>query len=51
MPALRPSVLVAQVQKKDIPVYIPALGNVVPTYTVTVKTQINGLLMKVLYHE
>lgn len=45
------SVVVATVQKKDVPVYIPALGNVTATYTVTVKTQINGLLMKVLYKE
>ncbi len=36
---------------KDVPVYLSALGNVSATYTVTVKTQINGLLMKVLYQE
>ena len=45
------TVVVASVQKKDVPVYISALGNVVATYTVTLKTQVNGLLMKVLYEE
>lgn len=45
------SVVVATALKKDVPVYISALGNVTATYTVTLKTQINGLLMKVLYKE
>src|SRR3989338_9176503 len=36
---------------KKVPIYISALGNVTPTYTVTVKTQINGLLMKVHFKE
>jgi len=44
-------VAVAKAQKKDVPVYISALGNVIATYTVTIKTQVNGLLMKVLYKE
>ena len=44
-------VVVTTAQHKNIPVYISALGNVTATYTVTVKTQINGLLMKVLYKE
>ena len=44
-------VVLAKVQNKNVPVYLSALGNVVSTYTVTVKTQINGLLMKVLYKE
>lgn len=45
------SVVVATAEKKDVPVYISALGNVIATYTVTLKTQVNGLLMKVLYKE
>ena len=44
-------VVLTTVKIKTVPVYISALGNVVATYTVTVKTQINGLLMKVLYQE
>jgi multidrug efflux system membrane fusion protein len=46
-----PSVVVALVQKSNIPVYLSALGTVIPTYTVTVKTQINGRLIKVLFNE
>lgn len=46
-----PGVVLAVAQHKTIPVYISALGNVTATYTVTVKTQINGLLMKVWYKE
>ncbi len=45
------AVVMAKVCKKDVPVYVSALGSVTATYTVTVKTQINGLLMKVLYNE
>ena len=44
-------VVLTKVQSKTVPVYISALGNVTATYTVTIKTQINGLLMKVLYKE
>lgn len=36
---------------RDVPIYAPALGTVTPVYTVTVQTQINGLLMKVLFKE
>lgn len=46
-----PAVVLAVVHTKDVPLYIPALGNVIATYTITVKTQINGLLMRVLYKE
>jgi multidrug efflux system membrane fusion protein len=35
----------------DVPVYLSALGSVTPTYTVTVKTQINGQLWQVLFKE
>ena len=45
-----PGVL-AEVTHKNVPIYLTGLGNVTPTYTVTVKTQVNGLLMRVLYKE
>lgn len=37
--------------KGNIGVYVTGLGAVTPIYTVTVKTQINGQLMQVLYKE
>lgn len=36
---------------RDVPIYLPALGAVTPVYTVTIQSQINGLLMKVLFKE
>lgn len=36
---------------RDVPIYVSALGTVTPVYTVTLQTQINGLLMKVLFEE
>lgn len=36
---------------RDVPIYVAALGTVTPVYTVTVQTQINGLLMNVLFKE
>jgi membrane fusion protein, multidrug efflux system len=36
---------------RDVPIYIPALGTVTPVYTVTIQSQINGLLMTVLFKE
>lgn len=44
-------VVVATARTADVPVYINALGGVTPTYTVTVKTQINGQLWRVLFKE
>ncbi len=44
-------VVAAEAKTKDIPVYIAGLGSVTPTYSVTVRTQINGQLMKVLFLE
>jgi multidrug efflux system membrane fusion protein len=44
-------VVAAQARKGDIGVYDPGLGSVVPIYTVTVKSQISGYLMQVLYKE
>jgi multidrug efflux system membrane fusion protein len=45
------SVVSAVATTRDVPIYIPALGTVTPVYTVTVQSQINGLLMKVLFKE
>ncbi len=47
----RAPVVVAIVKSQDVPIYIDALGTVTPTYSVTVRTQINGTLMRVLYRE
>lgn len=47
----QPPVVAAEAKTKDIPVYITALGSVTPTYSVTVRTQINGQLMNVLFQE
>jgi membrane fusion protein, multidrug efflux system len=44
-------VVSATAQKTDVPVYLTALGSVTPTDTVSVKTQINGILLRVLYRE
>jgi multidrug efflux system membrane fusion protein len=45
------SVVTASVHTRDVPVYLSALGSVTPTETVTVRTQINGQLLKVLFKE
>jgi multidrug efflux system membrane fusion protein len=44
-------VVAAKAQKGDIGVYYTGLGAVTPIYTVTVKSQISGYLMQVLYKE
>jgi multidrug efflux system membrane fusion protein len=44
-------VVLTKSYQSNVPVYITALGNVTPTYSVTVRTQINGQLMSVLYKE
>ncbi len=44
-------VVLSTASKQDFPVYLNALGTVTPTQTVTVKTQINGQLLKVLFEE
>ena len=41
----------AKAFKGNIGVYVTGLGAVTPIYTVTVKTQVNGQLMQVLYKE
>jgi multidrug efflux system membrane fusion protein len=35
----------------NVPVYLTGLGSVIPTYTVTVRTQVNGQLLQVLFRE
>jgi multidrug efflux system membrane fusion protein len=44
-------VVAARAHKGDIGVYFTGLGAVTPIYTVTVKSQISGYLMQVLYKE
>jgi multidrug efflux system membrane fusion protein len=44
-------VVAARARKGDIGVYFTGLGAVTPIYTVTVKSQISGYLMQVLYKE
>ncbi len=46
-----PMVVVTVAKLQDVPVYLSALGSVTPTYSVTVMTQINGTLLKVLFRE
>lgn len=57
-PALRPGraggvppVVAARAVRGNIGVYLTGLGVVTPIYTVTVKSRVDGELMKVLYHE
>ena len=45
------SVVTAVVKNSDVNVSINALGTIVPTTTVTVKTLVDGQLMKIYYHE
>lgn len=45
------AVVSAKATSNDVPVYLSALGSVTPTYKVTVKTQINGILQQVLFKE
>ena len=50
-PSVSIPVVTATVQANNMPIYVSALGTVTPTDTVTVKTQINGQLIKVLFEE
>jgi multidrug efflux system membrane fusion protein len=50
-PSVSIPVVTAAVQAKNMPIYVSALGTVTPTDTVTVKTQIDGQLIKVLFEE
>ena len=44
-------VVVTKVSRSSIPVIIPGLGNVSPYYTVTVKSRVDGQMMKVYFNE
>jgi membrane fusion protein, multidrug efflux system len=44
-------VVTAKVTKADVPVYLDGLGNVIAFYTVTVKSRVDGQLMKVNFKE
>ncbi len=44
-------VVSASSSRQEVPIYLSGLGSVTPQYSVTVRTQINGILMKVLYKE
>ena len=44
-------VVAVPVTKGNIGVYITGLGSVIPIYTVTVKSRVDGELMKILYKE
>jgi len=41
----------AAVERRDVPIYLEGLGNALPLATVTVKSQVDGRLDKVLFHE
>ncbi len=45
------SVVSLPAKLKNVPVFLSALGTVTPLESVTVKTQINGQLLSVLFHE
>jgi len=50
--AMRPiPVVAAAVKKMDVPIYLDGIGNVSAYKTVTVKTQVDGVLEKVLFRE
>ena len=44
-------VVVTKVERASVPVYLPGLGNVAAFYTVTVKSRVDGQLMKVDFEE
>jgi multidrug efflux system membrane fusion protein len=49
---VKPVAVVAAVAKnRNVPIYLSALGSVIPQYSVTVRTQINGILMQVPFKE
>src|SRR5262249_41484621 len=41
----------APAQTRDVPIWLEGLGNATPLYTVTVKTQVDGRLDRVLFRE
>jgi len=44
-------VVLAVAKSQTVPVYLSALGAVTPTYSVTIRTQVNGQLVRVLFRE
>lgn len=44
-------VVVTSASRSNVPVYIPALGSVTPTYNVTILSQIDGYLLRVPFQE
>ena len=44
-------VVAAAVQRRDVPIYLDGLGNVTAFKTVTVRSQVDGLLQEVLFRE
>lgn len=50
-PDTRIHVVTAKARKENVPVFLMGLGTVTSLYTVTVKTQISGILMQVLFQE
>jgi multidrug efflux system membrane fusion protein len=36
---------------RDVPIYLSALGNVIPTYNVVVRAQVSGILQRVFFKE
>ncbi|HMC34225.1 MAG TPA: efflux RND transporter periplasmic adaptor subunit, partial [Myxococcales bacterium] len=44
-------VVAAPVQRRDVPIYLDGLGNVAAFYTVTLRSQVDGRLDKVLFRE
>lgn len=44
-------VSLAKAARQNVPLYLVALGSVIPRNTITVKTQINGQLLRVLFEE
>lgn len=46
-----PTIKAEAVKKGDVPIYLMALGTITPAESVTIRTQINGQLLKILFTE
>lgn len=44
-------IMVAAVQMQDVPIYLTALGTVTPTLNITIKPQVSGQLLQILFRE